>query len=90
MQALRSVRVGTREHPHDAIETRTWWACFIMDCMVNSGTYSPPMLPMSEMHKLKIARPPGPIEFAFGPDMSSSKVGCLAGSTSEALDLTQS
>ncbi|KAG6227470.1 hypothetical protein E4U34_005620 [Claviceps purpurea] len=29
-----------------AIETRTYWACLIMDCMVNSDTSNPPMLPM--------------------------------------------
>ncbi|KAG6253770.1 hypothetical protein E4U49_007413 [Claviceps purpurea] len=29
-----------------AIETRTYWACLIMDCMVNSDTYNPPMLSM--------------------------------------------
>ncbi|KAM4068061.1 fungal specific transcription factor [Hirsutella rhossiliensis] len=103
MQALHSLRVApyrldsTSDHRHDAvslaIETRTYWACFIMDCMVNSGTYNPPMLPMSEMHKLKIARPLGVVDFAFGPDALPQTVGaghCLAGQTSEALDFTQS
>lgn len=79
MQALHSQRVSpypldptyereNRDAVTVAIETRTYWACFIMDCMINSGTYNPPMLPMSEMHKLKIPRPLSAIEFAFGPE----------------------
>ena len=76
MQALHSLRVApypldpTSERETDlvtrAIETRTYWACFIMDCMVNSGTYNPPMLTIAEMKKLKIPRPLGVVEFAFG------------------------
>lgn len=83
MQALHSLRVAPyplepsldsnqRDPVAVAIETRTYWGCFIMDCMVNSGTYNPPMLPMSEMRKLKIARPLSSVEFAFGPDGASS------------------
>ncbi|KYK57302.1 fungal specific transcription factor [Drechmeria coniospora] len=103
MQALHSLRVApypldlAPEHQHDgvslAIETRAFWACFIMDCMVNSGTYNPPMLPMSEMAKLKVARPPTAVEFAFGPDTPPRAVGghhCLAGQTTGMLDVTQS
>lgn len=79
MQALHSLRVAPypiepssdsshRDAVAMAIETRTYWGCFIMDCMVNSGSYNPPMLPMSEMRKLKIARPLSSVEFAFGPE----------------------
>ncbi|KAI5456705.1 hypothetical protein BGZ63DRAFT_434813 [Mariannaea sp. PMI_226] len=74
MQALHSQQVGpdrTMNRSGDAtaqaIETRTFWCCFIMDCMINSGTYNPPMLPMSEMSKLKVPAPLSAIEFAFGP-----------------------
>ncbi|KAJ6785953.1 hypothetical protein PWT90_03903 [Aphanocladium album] len=102
MQALHSLRVAT--YPLDltserrtdatsiAIETRTYWACFIMDCMVNSGTYNPPMLPMSEMIKLRIPRPVGVVEFAFGPD-STSKASrsdeSYANHSTGILDITQ-
>ncbi len=81
MQAIHSARVAaypldiTSERNSDAVsvavETRTYWACFIMDCMVNSGTYNPPMLAMSEMAKLKIPRPLSVVEFAFGPEVPS-------------------
>ncbi len=101
MQALHSLRVAP--YPLDltperqdavslAVETRTYWACFVMDCMVNSGTYNPPMLPMSEMQKLKIARPLSAVEFAFGPDIPPEAVGehSLAGRATGTLDVTQS
>lgn len=75
MQALYSLRIapypldaGAVQNPDPtlrAIEIRTYWGCFIMDCMVNSGTYNPPMLPMSEMRKLKIPNPPSVVEYAF-------------------------
>lgn len=94
MQALHSLRVAPypldptseRETGHvaQAIETRTYWACFIMDCMVNSGTYNPPMLPMSEMKKLKIPRPLGVVEFAFGNGPND-----LSSGDSRKLDMTQ-
>ncbi|KAK2595668.1 hypothetical protein QQS21_006641 [Conoideocrella luteorostrata] len=103
MQALHSSRVAplpldiTSDRQHDAvslaIETRTYWACFIMDCMVNSGTYNPPMLPMSEMVKMKIARPLSAVEFAFGPDAPPQAVGgdhSLFGQSTGMLDVTQS
>ncbi|KAM3506968.1 hypothetical protein MY11210_007341 [Beauveria gryllotalpidicola] len=102
MQALHSLRVApypldmTSERKTDAtseaIETRTYWACFIMDCMVNSGTYNPPMLSMSEMNKLKIPRPVGVVEFAFGPDSSSRAPRSdesYAHHTTGILDITQ-
>lgn len=102
MQALHSLRVApypldmTSERKTDAtseaIETRTYWACFIMDCMVNSGTYNPPMLSMSEMNKLKIPRPVGVVEFAFGPDSSSRAPRSdesYANHTTGILDITQ-
>lgn len=78
MQAIHSLRIApypldlepSHHHPLDntrrAIETRTYWGCFIMDCMVNSGSYNPPMLPMSEMKKLKVPSPPSTVEYAFG------------------------
>ncbi|KID94938.1 Transcription factor, fungi, partial [Metarhizium majus ARSEF 297] len=103
MQALHSLRAApypldmTSERRHDsvslAVETRTYWACFIMDCMVNSGTYTPPMLPMSEMEKMRIARPLSAVEFAFGPDAPPQAVGghhSLAGQSTGMLDVTQS
>lgn len=103
MQALHSQRVSpypldpaserdNRDAVTVAIETRTYWACFIMDCMVNSGTYNPPMLPMSEMHKLKIARPLSAVEFAFGPEPPPSIIGGIVSSSSPAgvLDITRS
>lgn len=102
MQALHSLRVApypldlTSERKTDAtsvaIETRTYWACFIMDCMVNSGTYNPPMIPMSEMIKLKIPRPVGVVEFAFGPDPSCRgprSDESYANHTTGILDITQ-
>lgn len=113
MQALHSIRVAPyplepsldssqRDPVAVAIETRTYWGCFIMDCMVNSGTYNPPMLPMSEMCKLKIARPLSSVEFAFGsdgPSSSSAPLGAALGgggrigvmpSANHPLDITQS
>lgn len=98
MQALHSLRVAPypldlAPEKHDAVsvalETRTYWACFVMDCMVNSGTYNPPMLPMSEMQKLKIARPLSAVEFAFGPD-DAPREHLLAGQATGILDVTQS
>ncbi|KAI5458924.1 hypothetical protein BGZ63DRAFT_473743 [Mariannaea sp. PMI_226] len=56
-----------------AVEARTYWACFIMDCTINSGTYNPRMLPKPEMQKLKVARPPTSVEFAFGSDTAPSR-----------------
>ncbi|KAM0187732.1 hypothetical protein ACHAPI_011052, partial [Fusarium lateritium] len=81
MQSLHSSRVSP--HPLDvsqnndtdviaiAVESRTYWACFIMDCTINSGTYNPRMLPMTEMHKLKVPRPLNYTDFAFGFDAAS-------------------
>ncbi|KAK7225209.1 hypothetical protein V2G26_013212 [Clonostachys chloroleuca] len=77
MQALYSMRTApypldptSNDHVHDrysqAIEAKTYWACFIKDCMVNAGTYNPPMLPMSEMKKLKVGRPVNALEYALG------------------------
>jgi hypothetical protein len=101
MQAIHSLRVAPlpleplserdgrrRDDSADAqaVETRTYWACFIMDSMVNSGTYNPPMLPMSEMRKLKIPRPPSSVEFAFGPEPRAH--GTVA--TTPASDVEQS
>ncbi|KAJ5351442.1 hypothetical protein N7452_000416 [Penicillium brevicompactum] len=46
-----------------------------MDRMVSSGTYNPPMLPMSEMEKLKVSTPLSAVDFLFGPDLSSERTG---------------
>lgn len=83
IQALNSFRVSPypldptppslRDAVSVAIENRTFWACFIMDRMVSSGTYNPPMLPMSEMEKLKVSTPLSAVEFVFGPDLSSER-----------------
>lgn len=80
MQSLHSSRVApfplddttAQPIPRDAlsaaVEARTYWACFIMDCTINAGTYNPRMLPEPEMRKLNVARPPTSVEFAFGSD----------------------
>ncbi|KAK1995550.1 fungal-specific transcription factor domain-containing protein [Colletotrichum falcatum] len=76
MQLLHSSRVAPfpleishRSEPNGltpSVETRTFWACFVMDCMVSSGTYNPRVLPKPEMAKLNVPRPPTSTEFAFG------------------------
>lgn len=81
MQSLHSSRVTPFpldiSHGSDldefsaAAEIRTYWACFIMDCTINSGTYNPRMLLMSEMKTLKVPRPPTSVEFAFGSDTAT-------------------
>lgn len=81
MQAVNSLRIAPypldstlpvdRDSVSVAIENRTLWACFIMDRMISSGTYNPPMLPMSEMEKLKVSRPLNDVEFAFSPNMTA-------------------
>ncbi|KAJ5793822.1 hypothetical protein N7457_000421, partial [Penicillium paradoxum] len=83
IQALNSLRVSPypldptppsqRDAVSVAVENRTFWACFIMDRMVSSGTYNPPMLPMSEMEKLKVSCPLSAVDFVFGPDLSSER-----------------
>lgn len=83
MQSLHSSRVAPfpldtshgieRDSLSSAVEARTYWACFIMDCTINSGTYNPRMLPKPEMQKLKVARPPTSVEFAFGSDTTTSR-----------------
>lgn len=90
MQSLHSSRVAP--YPLDtsppiaadahglsaAVEARTYWACFIMDCTINSGHYTPRMLTMPEMRKLRVSRPLSTVEFAFGsqprrPDVASEE-----------------
>ncbi|KAJ5083689.1 hypothetical protein N7456_013116, partial [Penicillium angulare] len=81
MQAIHSQRVapypldptsdGSKDAVCLAIENRAFWACFIMDRMISSGTYNPPMLTMPEMTKLKVMRPLSTVEFAFGTDPNS-------------------
>ncbi|KAK2031709.1 hypothetical protein LX32DRAFT_636943 [Colletotrichum zoysiae] len=87
MQLLHSARVAPfpleishRDEPNGltpAIEARAFWACFIMDCMVSSGTYNPRVLPKPEMAKLNVPRPPTSAEFALGaagsPDQSGGQ-----------------
>ncbi|KAF6530304.1 hypothetical protein HZS61_001616 [Fusarium oxysporum f. sp. conglutinans] len=99
MQSLHSSRVSP--HPLDmsqnndtdvmaiAVEARTYWACFIMDCTINSGTYNPRMLPMSEMHKLKVPRPLNYTDFAFGFDAASLDHICTDQNDSELITLIQ-
>lgn len=81
-----TVNHSQRDTVVHAVETRTYWSCYLMDCMVNSGTYNPPMLPMSEMIKLKIPRPLGTVEFAFGAESAPASVTDSPGG----LDITQS
>ncbi|KAL0936267.1 fungal specific transcription factor [Colletotrichum truncatum] len=106
MQLLHSSRVAPfpLEIPHrsehneltTAIETRTFWACFVMDCMVSSGTYNPRVLPKQEMAKLNVPRPPTSTEFALGSGSvgqteDSENILTPGGSkTSVYLDLDQS
>ena len=96
MQSLHSSRIAPQlldmSQSRDAgdffnvIETRTYWACFIMDCTINSGTYNPRMLPMPEMQKLKVPRPPNFVDFAFGSEAPTS----MQIEASSQLDLAQS
>lgn len=73
------------------VEARTFWACFIMDCTINSGTYNPRMLPLSEMQKLKVPRPSNFVDFAFGSDGGMAFANPSIGlGTSGHLDLMQS
>ncbi|KAK7415029.1 hypothetical protein QQX98_006167 [Neonectria punicea] len=93
MQSLHSSRVAPypldishRAELNDlsaVVETRTYWACFIMDCTINSGTYNPRMLPMSEMENLKVARPPTSVEFAFGSDTATPSTEHQASASTE-------
>lgn len=81
MQAINSLRiapyspdpstVGEQDSISIALENRTLWACFIMDRMISSGTYNPPMLPLAEMDKLRVLRPLSAVEFTFGADLTS-------------------
>ncbi|CRK40659.1 hypothetical protein BN1723_004903 [Verticillium longisporum] len=97
MQALHSARVAPypldipSPAPNDpltlAVESRTYWACFIMDCTVNAGTYNPRMLPRTEMRKLRVGRPLSAVEFAFGP---AAPPAAAEPSVSGPLDITQS
>ncbi|GLB07648.1 hypothetical protein AtubIFM57258_002996 [Aspergillus tubingensis] len=105
MQALNSHRIARypvepsppaeRDAISVAVENRTFWACFIMERMISSGTYSPPMLPMSEMANLGITRPLSAVEFAFGPDCPSEQGAMGQGFTPRCegtapLDITRS
>ena len=85
MQAIHSQRIAPysldptansyKDDVSMAIENRAFWACFIMDRMISSGTYNPPMLPMAEMVKLKVMRPLSTLEFAFGTNFGSMNMG---------------
>lgn len=102
MQSLHSSRISphaldiSQNNDMDelavVVETRTYWACFIMDCTINSGTYNPRMLPMPEMQKLKVPRPPNFFDFAFGSDGASLSQNLTANHSDPSgnLDLAQS
>ncbi|KAF0320503.1 fungal specific transcription factor [Colletotrichum asianum] len=77
MQSLHSTRrapfsldettnVEKPEELSQIVETATYWACFILDCTINSGTYNPRMLSMAEMIKLQVPRSPPTSGFLFG------------------------
>ncbi|KAF4845384.1 hypothetical protein CGCSCA4_v006833 [Colletotrichum siamense] len=77
MQSLHSTRTApfsldetiNVEKPDELsqiVETATYWACFILDCTINSGTYNPRMLSMNEMLKLQVPRAPPASGFLFG------------------------
>ncbi|KAF3801523.1 hypothetical protein GCG54_00014739 [Colletotrichum gloeosporioides] len=77
MQSLHSTRIAPFsldetidvERPGELsqiVETATYWACFILDCTINSGTYNPRMLSMAEMLKLQVPRAPPASGFLFG------------------------
>ncbi|KAF5483230.1 hypothetical protein CGCF413_v014643 [Colletotrichum fructicola] len=77
MQSLHSARTApfsldetiNVEKPDELsqiVETATYWACFILDCTINSGTYNPRMLSMAEMIKLQVPRAPPASGFLFG------------------------
>ncbi|EQB50400.1 hypothetical protein CGLO_10175 [Colletotrichum gloeosporioides Cg-14] len=77
MQSLHSTRIAPFsldetidvERPDELsqiVETATYWACFILDCTINSGTYNPRMLSMAEMLKLQVPRAPPASGFLFG------------------------
>ncbi|KAF3384394.1 hypothetical protein F1880_002656, partial [Penicillium rolfsii] len=109
MQAINSLQIapypadplfsGTQDTSQDAITTavqnRTMWACFIMERLISSGTYNPPMLPLSEMEKIKVLRPFSAVEFAFGTDSVSQRssmeqsLATLPNRNSNLLDITQ-
>ncbi|CEJ58545.1 hypothetical protein PMG11_07199 [Penicillium brasilianum] len=109
MQAINSLQIapypadplasGSQDTSQDAITTavqnRTMWACFIMERLISSGTYNPPMLPLSEMEKIKVLRPFSAVEFAFGTDPASQRssmeqsLATLPNRNSNLLDITQ-
>lgn len=76
IQSLRSVRVAPvplHDVPNDdcellcqIVETATYWACFILDCIINSGTYNPRILSITETRKMGIPRPASGAGFTFG------------------------
>ncbi|KAK2055192.1 hypothetical protein LY76DRAFT_628476 [Colletotrichum caudatum] len=68
------LEISRRDEPNGltpAVEARAFWACFVMDCMVSSGTYNPRVLPKPEMAKLNVPRPPTSAEFALGAGSSA-------------------
>lgn len=95
MQAIHSLRTApyplepSAHHGKESsdgltlmIETRTYWACFIMDCMINSGTYNPPMLPMPEIARLGVDSPSSFMDFALGSQIQGQSTGyCPSGPT---------
>jgi len=109
MQAINSLRIApypadpqassSQETSQDpittAVQNRTMWACFIMERLISSGTYNPPMLPLAEMEKIKVLRPFSAVEFAFGTDSTSQRssmeqsLATLPNRDSPILDITQ-
>ncbi|KAF7716625.1 Fungal Zn(2)-Cys(6) binuclear cluster domain-containing protein [Penicillium ucsense] len=109
MQAINSLHIApypadpqasgnqdpSQEAINSAVQNRTMWACFIMERLISSGTYNPPMLPLSEMEKIKVLRPFSAVEFAFGTDSTSQRssmvqsLATLQNRNSHLLDITQ-
>ncbi|KAI2789776.1 hypothetical protein POX_d05274 [Penicillium oxalicum] len=109
MQAINSLQIApypadpqssgsqdpSQEAIASAVQNRTMWACFIMERLISSGTYNPPMLPLSEMEKIKVLRPFSAVEFAFGTDATSQRssmeqsLATLQNRNSHLLDITQ-
>jgi hypothetical protein len=73
-----------------SIEARTYWACFILDCTINSGYYTPRMLPKAEMMKLRVSRPLSTVEFAFGSSDTTKTNARAPEITPTALDASRS
>ncbi|KAK6449896.1 hypothetical protein FP744_10006146 [Trichoderma asperellum] len=74
-----------------------YWSCFVLERMVSSGTYNPPMLPISEMMNMHVKHPLSATEFAFGVEKGTifqgfiNSVGdCDSSTPGTVLDITRS